>query len=250
MFSLRSSFLILILVFIFSSLVVAQSKLEKGLILYEKGDYANAVKILKRDKKNISSLYYLGLSYEKLDNQKRAEKAFEKSFNRGVVLVGKQLTSKDIGSKEARSEIKEKHGRDIENAYLSSQEYAKLKPEIRNSSGWRQNQIVINLFREKTGFSEKLFFKDEVTSLVEIISKPKPGYTTAARRNGITGKVEILVGFLKTGEIGFSIPLRGLQNGLTEKSVSASRNISFKPAMKDDEPVSFVTVIEYDFMIY
>lgn len=89
-----------------------------------------------------------------------------------------------------------------------------------------------------------------VTSPVRIISKPRPGYTDAARTNGVTGSVVLKVTLLANGSIGSITPVRRLPHGLTEQAIAAARQIRFEPKKVNGQPVSVVMTFDYGFTIY
>ena len=88
------------------------------------------------------------------------------------------------------------------------------------------------------------------TNAVQILSKPKPAYTNAARQNQTQGKVSLRVTFLASGHIGSVKPVKSLPDGLTEQAMVAALNIKFEPATKDGEPVTVTKTVEYNFTIY
>lgn len=71
------------LVISFAGFAAAQSEREQGIGLYKNGDYAGAVKLLKRAVKigdnDAQAWFYLGNSYIKQDKHKEAEKALKKA---------------------------------------------------------------------------------------------------------------------------------------------------------------------------
>lgn len=89
-----------------------------------------------------------------------------------------------------------------------------------------------------------------VTQGLKIISKPRPGYTDAARQNNIQGTVILRVTFLGSGQVGSISAIKGLPNGLTEQAIAAARRISFEPAKRDGQGQSVTRQIEYSFSIY
>ena len=89
-----------------------------------------------------------------------------------------------------------------------------------------------------------------VTQGIKIISKPRPGYTDAARTNNIQGTVILRVTFLASGQIGSISPIKGLPNGLTEQAIAAARRIAFEPAKRDGQGQTVTKQIEYSFSIY
>ena len=89
-----------------------------------------------------------------------------------------------------------------------------------------------------------------VTQIMKILSKPRPGYTDAARQNNIQGTVILRVTFLASGQIGSISSVKGLPNGLTEQAIAAARRISFEPAKKDGLGQTVIKQVEYTFSIY
>lgn len=89
-----------------------------------------------------------------------------------------------------------------------------------------------------------------VTQDLRILSKPKPGYTDAARQNNVTGVVRLRVTFSANGSIAGITPVGGLPYGLTEQAISAARSIRFEPKKIDGVPQTVTKVIEYSFTIY
>ncbi|HEV7891820.1 MAG TPA: energy transducer TonB [Pyrinomonadaceae bacterium] len=94
------------------------------------------------------------------------------------------------------------------------------------------------------------FKPNEVTARAVIISKPEPGFTEEARTQNVTGTVRLRAVLSASGEVtGISI-VKGLPAGLTEKAISAARQIKFRPATKDGHTVSQYVTLEYNFNIY
>ena len=89
-----------------------------------------------------------------------------------------------------------------------------------------------------------------ITSAMSIISKPRPGYTDAARQNGVQGTVRLRVTFLANGTIGSISPISGLPHGLTEQAIAAARQIKFEPKKVNGVAVAVTRQIEYSFSIY
>lgn len=85
---------------------------------------------------------------------------------------------------------------------------------------------------------------------INIISKPQPRYTDAARTNNITGVVTLKVTFMANGQIGSVVPVSGLPNGLTEQAIAAAKAIRFDPPKRGGVPYSVSKTITYNFTIY
>ncbi|HKG11694.1 MAG TPA: energy transducer TonB [Pyrinomonadaceae bacterium] len=94
------------------------------------------------------------------------------------------------------------------------------------------------------------FKPNEVSVRAVIISKPEPGFTEEARTQNVTGTVRLRAVLSASGEVtGISV-VKGLPAGLTEKAITAARQIKFRPATKDGHTVSQYVTLEYNFNIY
>ena len=89
-----------------------------------------------------------------------------------------------------------------------------------------------------------------VTQVMRITSKPRPGYTDAARQNNIQGQVTLRVTFNANGTIGNISPVSGLPHGLTEQAIAAARNIRFEPQLVDGVAKSVTKTLQFSFSIY
>ncbi len=92
--------------------------------------------------------------------------------------------------------------------------------------------------------------KKGVTQGMKINSKPRPGYTDAARQNNIQGTVILRVTFLGSGQIGSVSVVKGLPNGLSEQAIAAAKRISFEPAKNNGVGQTVTKQVEYTFSIY
>ncbi|CAN5469844.1 hypothetical protein BH10ACI1_BH10ACI1_07540 [soil metagenome] len=90
----------------------------------------------------------------------------------------------------------------------------------------------------------------DFTKGLQLISKPNPSYTDAARQNNVQGVVRLRVTFNANGTIGNVFPVTGLPFGLTEQAIKAARQIKFEPASKNGVPVTVTKSIDYNFNIY
>ena len=97
---------------------------------------------------------------------------------------------------------------------------------------------------------ERPFKINEVTQRALITFKPEPGFTEEARKNNVTGIVRLRAILSSSGSVSNVSIIKGLPDGLTEKAISAARQIKFRPAQKDGRTVSQYIVLEYNFNIY
>jgi TonB family protein len=96
----------------------------------------------------------------------------------------------------------------------------------------------------------RIFSGKEVTSKAKVLSKPEPTYTEAARKNQITGTVILRAVFSSSGAVTNIAAVSGLPDGLTERAISAAKQIRFIPATKDGRPVSMWMELQYNFNLY
>ena len=91
---------------------------------------------------------------------------------------------------------------------------------------------------------DRIYAGKEVDVKARMLNSPAPDLSTDAR-NRPTGTVILRVVFAKTGRVENITVIRGLPNGLTEKCIEAAKQIKFKPAMKEGQPVSMWMQLEY-----
>jgi TonB family protein len=84
---------------------------------------------------------------------------------------------------------------------------------------------------------------------VVILSKPQPEYTTEARQDKIQGEVLLQVLFTSSGRVEVEKVVRGLGHGLDENAEAAARQIKFKPARQDGQPVDFPAIVRIEFAL-
>jgi len=82
---------------------------------------------------------------------------------------------------------------------------------------------------------------------VQILSKPKPVYTTEARDLRLEGEVSLQVIFQADGAIHVVRVLNGLGHGLDEAAVQAATRVRFKPATRGGVPVDTNATIKISF---
>lgn len=103
---------------------------------------------------------------------------------------------------------------------------------------------------KRSEFRKEFESRKAEDAALRIVSKPRPGYTEAARTENVEGSVILRVTFLASGKIGEVTPVKPLPFGLTEKAIEAANEIKFEPAMNNGRPVSVTKQVEYSFSIY
>lgn len=92
--------------------------------------------------------------------------------------------------------------------------------------------------------------RDKNSLRMDIIVKPTPSYTDAARRNRETGIIRARVTFSKNGSVA-KIDFRSvLEDGLLRETIFAAIRTKFIPAEKNGEPTTVTNTVEYNFNIY
>lgn len=84
---------------------------------------------------------------------------------------------------------------------------------------------------------------------VEITAKPNPVYTAEARRLRIQGEVLLRVVFTASGRLQILGVARGLGHGLDQAAVQAAREIQFKPARRNGQPVDTTATLHILFQL-
>ena len=84
---------------------------------------------------------------------------------------------------------------------------------------------------------------------VEILYKPNPAYTQAARQLQLQGEVLLEVMFGANGQLHVNRVVRGLGHGLDENAIAAADKIKFKPAEHDGAAVDSTAVVHVVFQL-
>ena len=85
---------------------------------------------------------------------------------------------------------------------------------------------------------------------LRILSRPRAGYTPAARSSNVQGTVVTVVEFRSDGTIGFVLPLKTLPHGLTESAVQAIKGTKFQPAEVNGKKISVIRWLSTEFSIH
>jgi TonB family protein len=87
------------------------------------------------------------------------------------------------------------------------------------------------------------------TTAVDILDKPRPTYTQEGRNLRIEGDVVLDVVFLASGQLQVNRVVSGLGHGLDEAAVSAAKQIKFRPAKREGQPVDFPARVRIEFRL-
>jgi len=122
---------------------------------------------------------------------------------------------------------------------------------VGGSGGGNHGTVQQGMFDVKAADTPKMKQTAAVsnTKPVELLSKPKPVYTDQGRAMKIEGDVLVQVVFTASGEVKVERVVRGLGYGLDEAAEAAARQIKFRPATQDGQPVDFPAIAHITFAL-
>jgi TonB family protein len=141
----------------------------------------------------------------------------------------------------------------LKEASESLAEYLRLRPDAEDAAEMRETLESINFYARAGAAadpSRKIYGTRDGIKRAQILAKPTPGYTEAARQAGVSGVVRVRVVLGADGTVRHVLVLRRLSHGLTEKAIEAARQVRFNPATLDGRPVSQYVVLEYGFNLH
>lgn len=239
----------------------AKTDLNEGAQLYKEAKYVEAAQVLRRSLKKSNSLtgwHYLGLAYEGLGKMKDAARAHENAARVGETWLENQLSTLAAEDYEAYKRLLLAVRPELELALFSVKRYGELTPRMsrKKSEEWQEREHFLNDNFSLAGELYKYpgrrlaFSAREVFTKVQVLSRPEPPYTEAARSRSISGKVILHAIFAADGQVRAIRPIKGLPHGLTLVAIRAARKIKFVPATIDGKPVNQYVQIEYNFNLY
>jgi TonB family protein len=121
------------------------------------------------------------------------------------------------------------------------------------ASGGRRGTVQSTGFADATVANDapkkKALSSDSPTTMVDILDKPRPQYTAEGRSMRIEGDVVLDMVFLADGSIQVNRVVSGLGHGLDESAVRAAKEMKFKPAKRDGQPVDFPARVRIEFRL-
>lgn len=231
-----------------------------GVELYQQGNYKEAIKLLKKaskkDKRDAVAWQFLGLALQQQGDQKGAQKALEQAVElRFAQLADAYSFNKKFAelTKAERAVMRAEQAQRDRAALAAVESYLKLSPK--DAVFWREQADSLQFYIKLAEAPESEPLAYSASELSQgtraiIFSKPEPTFTEKARRKGTTGAVMVRCVLGADGRVQHILVTKPLPNGLSERAVDATRQIQFKPAMKDGHAVSQFVTVAYNFNIY
>jgi len=214
---------------------------------------------LKIDPQLAEPHYFIGVARLRMDARKdaldEAEAAIKTDprFPPGYLLKSQALVSfyGDVLVSDPKSRAEKDRNRYRE-AATALERYLQLDPNSENKQTWIEQLESLKVYAnspEPSG-DAAVHSSREVTTKVRVLKKPEPGYTETARQNQTSGTVVLKVVFASDGTVKHILVVKGLPDGLTEKSIKAALGIKFIPATINGKPASMFMQLEYSFNLY
>src|SRR5262249_18287070 len=114
-------------------------------------------------------------------------------------------------------------------------------------AGKKEKAAFLNLIQEGR---EKAYEPPIPDSRPYILYKPEPSYSESARRERVSGWIEVAAEFRADGFIGAVTVIKGLEDVLEKKGCKAARNFFFSPAVRNQKFALQSLRVMYSFNIY
>jgi TonB family protein len=111
------------------------------------------------------------------------------------------------------------------------------------TTGFADQTVVTEAPKKKAASSES------ATTPVDILDKPRPEYSAEGRSLKIEGDVVLDMVFMANGTIQVNRVISGLGHGLDEAATRAAKQIKFKPAKREGQPVDFPARVRIEFRL-
>lgn len=217
------------------------------------GNYQRAIEVLKSyvEKKpdRVEGYYYLGLSHSALRQNDESIAALEKAvaIKPQMAVMHFELGQSYLAAKNYEAAVKQYQ-------WLSETE-KELAVEFR----WAIPATVAQQYQLPPSTLEVPQEDLDAAGSIQqsakdarpkITYKEKAKYTEEARSHRVAGAVILTTVLSKQGKLIVTGVVRALPYGLTETAIEAARKVRFDPALKDGQPVSVRSTLEFTFRLY
>lgn len=235
----------------------SEAKTLAALITMLSGDHeqarALAHKAVKLDAANYEPNFILGLLDSDLNSIERAL-----SLNNGFAPAH-EFKAELLLTRAAT--LKDEDRRAAYESGLKAIDSLLALPAPPHAEFWREQQTAIrNLLEPIETLTEKpkpaaespvsTATNKAVSTPLQILSKPKPGYTNLARIMNTSGAVRVKVTFGANAQVKSVLVLNYLPFGLTQNAVKAAKQLTFTPATFNGAPTNLIKIVEYNFSLY
>lgn len=244
----------------FVSVTFSQTDNSQGIELFKKGDYQSAVKSLKKSD-DIKDLYYLGLSYEKINDTEKAKDAFKKSFAKSYKIFFTNFSQwykvNREDQKQNFSALLQELSQNNQIGLLAAEKAFTLKSNIFQTNEWRIKAKILSDTLDLAKAGNPVYYSsDPSISKLKITEKQAANYpkdnrgVPIIRFNQSPNRqviVTIFVVFAADGTIKLMLPIDDLIDAYTAESLAAASQIKFAPSIKENKAVASHAKVEYSF---
>ena len=107
---------------------------------------------------------------------------------------------------------------------------------------------AVGVLSAQSGAKKIYDLTDEITA-PRLTEAATPGYSDEAKKQKIEGDVIVTAVVDEKGDVVSTKIKKGLGHGLDECAIEAAKMFKYKPAMKDDEPVSVRVDLTFNFYL-
>lgn len=119
--------------------------------------------------------------------------------------------------------------------------------EVRKSRGEKKSKRLIELI--KVG-KENSYQPPVADRKPTVLVMNEPQYSEAARRDRISGRIQLQVEFQSNGTVGEVVVVNGIRPDLDRNAIDAARRTAFLPAIKNRQFETYWMAMEMNFSIY
>lgn len=122
------------------------------------------------------------------------------------------------------------------------------------SGGGKRGNVQTTGFGDATAAAaapekKKTPSNENATTPVDILEKPHPVYTAEGRKLKIEGDVVLDLIFLASGQVQVNGVISSLGHGLDGSAIEAAKQIRFRPAKREGQPVDFPARVRIEFRL-
>ena len=224
----------------------ASDERDRGIQLYQKGDYQGAIEALRaatsKNRDDGDAWHYLGLALLAEGNKDGARKAFESAATIRTNNLIPILPVRPVNGGEPDAAGAKPRNR-YQAAFESTEQYLALT--MNPTEDWRVQLEALRFYRDYYAGSridETIVTTKEATARLRILSKPPPDFS----HTGASGNSVLRAVFSADGTVKHVLVLKRVAPDFDLACVEAARRIQFTPAMKEGRAVSMILQLEYN----